>query len=496
MRPGVNILTRESPPPQSIPTDTGVGFMAAVVESGPTSLLASDVVHNMTEYEAKWAYTKRAYANAITAYDAAETFFKEGGYALYVGRVVGTGAVTATVAVTDAGAAVTLNAFAKGPGDYGNDLNVVIRTTAQDASIPAGYFRVRVQTDAAVVLEESYDLLDDASAILWSQNSSKYITFVDNAASSNDPAAATYSLATGTLDAGTIADAHWLTGLGRFTADLGPGQVFAPGRTTSAGHIQLANHALSNNRIALLDAPDTAVVGTITALPALVIDTSAKRSRYSGMFAPWLRIPGITSGSVRSIPPSPAVAGLMARNDGDGFSPNEPAAGDRGIFRTVLSVSQIWDDTSRQSLNAAGVDVIRDMFGTRKLYGYRTVADPTTDARWINLANSRLHRAVAALAGAVAERYMFRQIDGERRLINEFGAAIIGEACMPFFLEGSLYGTTPDEAFFVDVGPTVNTDTTIANNELHAVIQLRMSPFGEEITIEIVKLLITEEIAA
>jgi hypothetical protein len=67
---------------------------------------------------------------------------------------------------------------------------------------------------------------------------------------------------------------------------------------------------------------------------------------------------------------------------------------------------------------------------------------------------------------------------------------------MPFYLAGSLFGTTPDEAFFVDVGETVNTPTTIANNELHAVIQLRMSPFGEEITIEIVKVLVTESIAA
>lgn len=495
MRPGVNVTTRETAPPVSFPTDTGVGFMAAIVESGPTAPTANDVVHNMTEYEAKWAYSKRAYAQSVLYYDSAEEFFKEGGYALYVGRVVGTGAVTATVAITD-GTNPTLNAFAKGPGDYGNDLNVVIRTNAQDSNIPVGSFRVRVQTDAAVILEESPDLLDDASAILWSQNTSKYVTLVDNAASSNDPAAGTYALTGGLLDAGTIADSHWATGIARFTADLGPGQVFAPGRTTTAGQIQLAQHALNNNRVALLDAPDTPTVATLTALPPLVIDTGTQRSRFSGMFAPWLRIPGVTTGSVRSIPPSPAVAGLMARNDGSGLSPNEPAAGANGVFNNVLSVSQTWIDSDRQTLNAAGVNVIRDMFGSRKVYGYRTTANPTTDARWIALSNSRLHRAVAALGAEVAERFMFKQIDGERRLINQFGAALIGEACMPFYLAGSLYGTTPDEAFFVDVGETVNTPTTIANNELHAVIQLRMSPFGEEIDIEIVKVLVTETIAA
>jgi hypothetical protein len=62
------------------------------------------------------------------------------------------------------------------------------------------------------------------------------------------------------------------------------------------------------------------------------------------------------------------------------------------------------------------------------------------------------------------------------------------------FLAGSLFGEVPDDAFFVDVGPTVNTNATIQNNELNAVITVRMSPFGEEINIEIVKLLLTQEI--
>jgi phage tail sheath protein FI len=495
-RPGVNITTRESAPVTTIPTDVGTGFMVGITESGPTTVTAQDVVHSMSEYEAKWAYTKRNYVNAITAYDSAETFFKEGGYALYVGRVVGPAAAVATVNVPDSLAATTLVANAKGPGDYGNDLNVVIRTNAQDSTIPVNYFRVRVQTDAAVILEESYDLIDDQAAILWSNTVSQYITFVDNAGSANDPAAGTYSLTGGLLDFASIVDANWQSGLDRLTADLGPGLVFGPGRTTSAGQVQLANHALAKNRVAICDGPDTATVATITAQPAAVIDTSTKRSRFTGIFVPWLRIPGLTSGSQRLIPPSAAVAGLFARNMGLGYSPNEPAAGARGVFNTVLSVSQTFDSSSRQTINSAGVNLIRDIYGTRKVYGWRTTADPSSDAKWIALSNSILHRAVAALANAVGERFIFRQIDGERKMINEFGAALIGEACMPFFAAGSLYGTTPDDAFKVDVGPSVNTNTTIANNELHAVISLRMSPFGEEVDIELVKYLVSEQIPA
>lgn len=486
-RPGVNIITRESQPPSNVPTDVGVGFLVGVTEKGP---LIPVPVYNMTDYEATYG-TRQSYA--ITAYDSAEFFFKEGGYKLYVARVVGPAAATAQINLTDNVAAVTLVAKAKGPGDYGNDLNVVVRTNAQDASIPAGYWRARVQTDAAVILEESYDLLDDQAGILWGNTVSKYIVFTDGA-SALDPAAATYSLAGGVLDSASIVDAQWQAALDRITPDMGPGQVFAPGRVTTAGQLQLANHALANNRIAILDAPDTAVVATLTALPAALIDTSGKRSRFSGMFGPWLYVPGLTVGTQRLVPPSALVAGVMARNDSQGMSPNEPAAGSRGVFRTVLDVSQSWDGTSRQTLNAGGVNVIRNTFGTRKIYGYRTTADPTSDSRWINLGNSRLHRAIGAEANAVGERFVFRQIDGQFRMINEFGAALIGEACMPFYLAGSLYGDTPDDAFKVDVGPSINTPSTISNNELHAVITARMSPFGEEVDIDIVKLLITEEV--
>lgn len=488
-RPGVNLTTRESQAPASIPTDTGVGFMVGVTEKGP---LVPVPVYNMTDYERVYGI-RQVYA--ITAYDSAEFFFKEGGYKLYVGRVFGPAAVVATINLVDNVAAITLVAKAKGPGDYGNDLNVVVRTNTQDPNIPVGSWRARVQTDAAVILEESYDLLDDQAGILWASTVSNYIDFVDGA-SLLDPVAATNALAGGVLDQGSITDTQWQAGFDRFSKDMGPGQIFAPGRTTSAGMIQIANHALNNGRTGLYDGPDTPTSATLTAIPASIVDSSLKRSRFGGLFVPWLRVPGLTAGSQRVIPPSALVAGVMARNDSQGLSPNEPSAGGNGVFRTVLSVTQTWDDTTRQTLNSAGVNVIVDKYGQRKIFGYRTVADPINDNEWVNLSNVRLQRAIYAKANAVGERFLFRQIDGQGRLVNEFNAALVSEACMPYFLAGSLYGATPDDAFSVNTSASVNTPSTLANNELHAVITLRMSPFGEEIDIEIVKLLITEEIAA
>ena len=66
--------------------------------------------------------------------------------------------------------------------------------------------------------------------------------------------------------------------------------------------------------------------------------------------------------------------------------------------------------------------------------------------------------------------------------------------CLPLFLNGSLFGDTPDEAYKVDTGESVNTDATMSDDQLRAIVSVRMSPFGEEVNIEIVKYLITDSI--
>jgi hypothetical protein len=53
----------------------------------------------------------------------------------------------------------------------------------------------------------------------------------------------------------------------------------------------------------------------------------------------------------------------------------------------------------------------------------------------------------------------------------------------PYYDVGALYGATAAEAFFVDVGPQVNTPETIAALKIRALLILRMSPFGEIVEI-------------
>jgi hypothetical protein len=86
-------------------------------------------------------------------------------------------------------------------------------------------------------------------------------------------------------------------------------------------------------------------------------------------------------------------------------------------------------------------------------------------------------------------------MDGRGKKIAQFGSELSGMLA-GFYDVGALYGDTVDAAFQVDVGSSVNTPTTIANGELHAVLKVKMSPFAELVVIEIVRVALTEAIAA
>jgi hypothetical protein len=363
-RPGVVVTSRADVPPRSAPTDAGMAFMVGATESG------TDVkrVVSMTQYEAEFGDR----TGFTDTYDAAETFFREGGSVLTVSP------------------------------------NAVL----QD-------------------------------------------------------------------------------GLDAITKAFGPGQVFAPGAAgyAAGAHDALIQHAADNNRIALLDADPALAAAALEALAGTL--SSNANARYAALFAPAAVVPGITSGSTRTVPYSALEAGIMSRNAAQ-FTPNVPAAGVNGISRFAIDLTATFLDAEREDLNDAGVDIARVLYGQVETYGYRTLAP--VDTGWSNLGNARLNMEIVAKAETVGERYVFSQIDGRRIRISQFGAELSG-MLVPYYDAGSLYGVSAQDAFFVDVGRAVNTDETIANGELHAVIGLRMSPFAEWVVIEIVKVATDQPLA-
>jgi hypothetical protein len=294
-----------------------------------------------------------------------------------------------------------------------------------------------------------------------------------------------------TLTVAPTADAAGIDGaLGVLTKDLGPGQIWIPGTLGDADTARdaLLTHAGVNNRIALMVTAEDDPAALETLAAALRSNVNA---RYGALFVPQATVPGITSADTRIVDYAPIAAGIMARNDAL-YGVNDPAAGVHGISRFALDVAATFTDADRETLNDAGVDVARNVYGQVMTYGYRTVADP--EDGWGLLSNARLNMAIVAQCEAVAERYVFAQLDGRRVKVNQFGADLTG-VLIPFYESGQLFGTTADDAFYVDVGPAVNPVDQLADGVLRAVIGVRMSPFAELVVIEIVKVATEQTLA-
>jgi phage tail sheath protein FI len=296
-----------------------------------------------------------------------------------------------------------------------------------------------------------------------------------------------------------VADPGIAAALAALTKDLGPGQVFIADPVLAAdvaNQSAILAHAAATNRVALLSTTDGDATTLTAAATALHSDANAQ---YGALFAPSAIVPGVTPGTTRTVPWAAVAAGIMARNDASN-NPNVPSAGDLGISLYAMGLfapSPGYTDTDFSNLNGAGCNMARVIYGVIETYGYRSIVDPTSQlfVTWGQFGNVRLNMAITAQAEAIGESYVFTQLDGRGVTIGDFGSEL-SSMLTDFYTAGALYGDTAQDAFSVNVGPNVNTPTTITNGELHAILEVCMAPMAEWVVIEIVKVPITQPLSA
>lgn len=280
--------------------------------------------------------------------------------------------------------------------------------------------------------------------------------------------------------AGTV-----VQGLAMFPPDLGAGQVAMTGKTpTGTLYGNLLDHAEANNRFALLDVDNGDVTADMTTLAAAV---PTSHNDYGALFGPWVTIPGpsgVIGGSERQVPGSSTVAALAARADALG-NPNQAPAG--RDFPLQYATSFVTDVTTadRETLLDAGVNTFADRFGVLQLYGFQTTIEQSEDTPFWQANCSRARMWLSTRAAAIGEGYMFKPIDGQGLLANALKHELTA-LCLELYAVNGLFGAVPEEAFAVEVGPSVNTIETVALGELHAVIEARLSLHAKTIIIELV----------
>lgn len=491
----VNVL--DAPESRGLPTDTGTAIFLGEAERG--------IITEPIEARSLAGFTEKLggrLANALL-YDAAETFFNEGGTRLWVQRVMGAGAATASLALSD-GSSTATTVRAKGPGTWGNGATGGLYAQVV-AGAAAGEFVLviyRGGTTAAFEVERSPSVPDVASLRGWSLKLSKYVT-VDAPSTLVDPVVVAATALAGGTQGSAVVDADWQTALDKIPSDLGPGQIAAPGRTTAAGQLQVIAHAVANNRFALLDGPDSASASTIIAAAQALYGAPTRGRRYFQMFAPWDIAPGLTATTLRTVPPVAAQAGAYARQDALG-NPNQAPAGaknSRGVRRWVVDLSQpAWSDADRKLLSEAGVTVPRRRYGNAIVTSdFVTGADQVNDEVWKFAPGVRTVMAFAARAERAGDLANFDQVDGFGYSLSEFRGALISIAA-DLHRVGALYGATPNEAFTVDTGnpadpgDPINPASELQAGRMKASVALRISPGAQVVVINVVRLPITQEV--
>lgn len=276
------------------------------------------------------------------------------------------------------------------------------------------------------------------------------------------------------------------TSLAQFNRQLGPGQVSAIGITPDDALLEtLWTHAADNNRVVIADVPN--VTNPAATLISLADGVSDNANGYGGLFGPWVVVPGptgVAGVTARQVPASPVIAALCARVDETG-NPNQAAAGRSWPLQYVTDFTQTYTDADLVDMLDAGVNTMAEVYGVLENYGFQTTVEQQDDNPFWQLNCSRMRMAIVAQAQAIGENYMFKPIDGRGLLANALGGSLDAMLLGYYGLNG-LYGETPQEAFAVEVGASVNSVNTIAQGELRAVASVVLTLHAKAIQIELV----------
>jgi hypothetical protein len=495
-RPQIQITTSAAAAAATPGQRLGTWFVAAQTERGPLIPDPSAPLYSIGDYAATYGTRNASLGSVSTTYDMLDTFWRAGGGPVYLARVVGPAAVTASLTLQDrAGTPLnTLKVSALGPGTWANT-NITVAVANGTAT---NSYTITINV-AGVMAEVSPDLFTPTDAVAWSQ-ASKYVRVTDlasaTAAPGNRPAAlAATALASGADDLASVTDATWTTALATFGAEWGPGLVSKLGVTTAAGHAGTLAHAASSNRFAVLDGPSGATQGTLATLAATVAG-AATAPEYGMIVAPWVTVPPYSGGTAtRAVPPSAVAAGLISRQVTTGRA-NRAAAGANGKATVALDVQTVFTNAERDILaGTSAVNVLRRPYSASltpavELYGYATLAAPASG--WRQATAQLLRTQLTDELNQVAEDWIFAQIDGKGQTLAAFGAAL-GGVLQPHYDGGELYGATPADAYTVDV-TSVNTPTSLAAGQLNARVGIRVSPMAEYVYIDVVKTPITQSL--
>jgi hypothetical protein len=195
-------------------------------------------------------------------------------------------------------------------------------------------------------------------------------------------------------------------------------------------------------------------------------DTAGYDSKFGALYYPWISVPDPINGGLMLAPPSGHLAGIFARTDsqrGVHKAPaNEVVMGAIGLEMNVTKAEQ-------DGLNPIGVNCIRAFPGRGiRVWGARTLS---SDPSWRYVNVRRLFNYVEASIEAGTQWVVFEPNDQDlwarvRRDVSAFLRMV--------WRSGALFGSTPEEAFYVKCDEELNPPEVRDLGQL--IIEVGMAP--------------------
>lgn len=234
--------------------------------------------------------------------------------------------------------------------------------------------------------------------------------------------------------------------------------IAVPGITDPNVQLMLVAHCENTaSRFAVLDIPRNA-----KKIDDVIAHRDIFDSNYAALYHPWLTVFDPLDKRNIAIPPSGSMLGIYARSDNTRGVHKAPA---NEVVRACVGLDCQFNKGEQDILNPKGVNLIRSFPGMGiRVWGARTV---TSNPSWKYVNVRRLFIFIEESIKANTNWAVFEPNDEVlwvrvKRTIEVFLTGM--------WRDGSLAGTSPDEAFFVNIGYETMSQDDIDNGRLICVI--------------------------
>lgn len=394
--------------------------------------------------------------NGYLAY-AVFGFFAEGGTSCYVVRAASDKAKGSSVTIKDIDNSDALKVMARSEGIWGDRITIVIADPSEKPK--ETYFKLTVkyaekfkeEYEPEDVLEEGFDNISITDVEDKINGVSAFINV--DAMSDKRPTNGSYNLtggADGVEDADFIGDADNKKGLHAFDEVDDINIVAIPDKAGDP-EVILAGLTYCKNRkdcFFIADSPYGLIPSDIAKFKKGTgggNTGNAFNSSYGALYYPWVYISDPLTGKRKLIPPSGVVAGTYAYTDSTRGVHKAPAGISEGYLDSVVGIERIITKGEHNVLNPAQVNVIRSLTAGICIWGARTLS---ADSEWLYINVRRLLLYIEESIDEGTQWVVFEPNDPAlwgkvKRNITAFLQRV--------WRDGALFGTTPEEAFFVKV---------------------------------------------